>query len=251
MHKIYQLLDQNDFTQNLSTEDSESIFYNALKMYKADNISAFNSYYQHNTLVYREHLKMLNNQQLVVDLTNLTNKLDEKMIKHLEAGNRTNDMRFNQLFDYVDLKSDINVLDFGCGTGLYIDQLLERNVTNIDCSEINQTAIEYCQTKYQGRNVRIINSDVEPLGTNYDLVIMSNVLHHLGTKKQYIINDLYERMNTGAQFALTELDPTKATEHHQNHTISHLEIIELFKNFTLKVSKSLGSDLILYVFIKN
>lgn len=250
MHPIYQLINQNDFTQDLKSTDSESKFYNAIKLFKTNKISEFNSYYQHNTLVYREHLSLITNQQLVTDLNLMTSKLDEKMINHLQAGNRTNDMRFEQLFDDVTLNSEMHVLDFGCGTGIYIDQLLNRNVTNIDASEINQTAIEYCQAKYQNQTVNIINANVDQLGSDYDLVIMSNVLHHLGAKKQMVIDDLYSRMVPGGQFALTELDSDKATEHHQHHTISHLEIIELFKNFTLKVSKPLGSDLILYVFTK-
>lgn len=250
MNKIYELINNNDFSQEVKNETSEEQFYTAIKWYKENDINNFNRYYQHNTIVYRSHVETLSNDELVAELLGLTKQLDKQMIEKLSAGNRTNGMRFSELLDNVNLDSNTKVLDFGCGTGVYIDELLKRNVTNIDASEINLTAIEYCEEKYAQSSVNIINANTEQLGTDYDLVIMSNVLHHLGEASQTIINDLYDQMTTNGQFALTELDQSRQTGHHKHHTISHEEIIKLFSKFKLKLSKPIGSDLVLYVFDK-
>ncbi len=87
---------------------------------------------------------------------------------------------------------DIKILDIGAGCGTYSDMLSPEGYTNIDCVEAFESYVETYSLKNKYKNVFV--GDVTKLDidfSQYDLVIMGDVLEHIELKAaQTLLNKL-------------------------------------------------------------
>ena len=125
----------------------------------------------------------------------------------------------------ITLTSDMDVLDFGCGTGLVTLQLqpFVRSITGIDSS---QGMLDVLRTKIENRklnNVRIQYRDIERgdmLERSYNLVVSSMTLHHI-RKTGPLLEQFHGICAPGGYLCIADLDPDNGRFHENNDGIFH------------------------------
>ncbi|MBN1625202.1 MAG: class I SAM-dependent methyltransferase [Deltaproteobacteria bacterium] len=125
----------------------------------------------------------------------------------------------------VALTHDMDIMDFGCGTGLLsIElQLLVHSVTGIDSS---QGMLDIFNSKISGmglKNVGTLLVDLEKgdrLTGSYDLVVSSMTVHHIRE-----IESLFDQFNDATvpdgHLYIADLDPDDGLFHSDNTGVFH------------------------------
>jgi len=81
---------------------------------------------------------------------------------------------------------EATALDYGCGTGLASELILQRyarRISRLVCSDLSPVMVEHCRanlSRYQ--NVSFVTGDFEAvkrLGLQFDLIVTCSVLHHI------------------------------------------------------------------------
>jgi ubiquinone/menaquinone biosynthesis C-methylase UbiE len=125
----------------------------------------------------------------------------------------------------VVIKEEMEVLDFGCGTGLITLQFqpLVKMITGADSSQgmldILASKIENLELK----NVRIVymeNGNFERLKGKYDLIVSSMTLHHIKDTAPLIIK-FNEILKPGGMLCIADLDPDDGLFHSDNTGVFH------------------------------
>jgi 2-polyprenyl-3-methyl-5-hydroxy-6-metoxy-1,4-benzoquinol methylase len=123
------------------------------------------------------------------------------------------------------IKNDMNVLDFGCGTGLLTLQLqpLVRSITGVDNSagmlEVLQSKIE--TQKLTNVKTQLLNiEEGDRLEGVYDLIVSSMTLHHIKDIKG-LFNHFKLVTNTNGYLCLADLDPDEGQFHQDNEGVFH------------------------------
>jgi 2-polyprenyl-3-methyl-5-hydroxy-6-metoxy-1,4-benzoquinol methylase len=125
----------------------------------------------------------------------------------------------------VKLTPDMDVLDFGCGTGLLTLQLqpMVRSITGVDSSQ-GMIDILGAKIKKQGlRNVqaRLIDLDKgDVLEGRYDLVVSSMTFHHV-RDVPVVLNQLARILKPSGQVAIADLDCDEGKFHDSDEGVFH------------------------------
>ncbi len=123
------------------------------------------------------------------------------------------------------LNPNMNVLDFGCGTGLVTLSLapLVHSITGVDSSS---SMLEIVDKKIKSQNicnVRTQHLDVEKgdvLDGAYDLIVCSMTLHHIRDFKA-LLEQFYNISSSGAYLCIADLDPDDGQFHGDNDGVIH------------------------------
>ena len=126
----------------------------------------------------------------------------------------------------IHLSHDMNVLDFGCGTGLLTLALqpLVRSVTGADASS---GMLDVLRQKVQAQglaNVETILLDPEvplSLGARFHLIVSSMALHHVANLAP-LFRRFHERLEPGGRVALADLDREDGSFHEDTRDVFHL-----------------------------
>ena len=123
----------------------------------------------------------------------------------------------------VTLQPDMEVLDFGCGTGLLAMSVLAsvKSVTGLDTSQGMLDVLE-AKAKRQGcSNVhtRHLNPG-DPLLGSYDLIISSMTFHHV-EDVEALLAQLFLTLKTSGKICIADLDLEQGTFHDDNTGIFH------------------------------
>lgn len=116
----------------------------------------------------------------------------------------------NAIKDAVSLNSAMDVLDFGCGTGLLTLQLqpLVKSISGFDSS---QGMLEVLQSKIESQNIGNVSTtciDIEKGGVldgSYDLVVCSMTLHHV-REPGLLIDQFKNVLKTAGILCIADLD---------------------------------------------
>ncbi|MDD1691228.1 MAG: class I SAM-dependent methyltransferase [Methanoregula sp.] len=125
----------------------------------------------------------------------------------------------------VKLTPDMDVLDFGCGTGLITLQLqpLVRTITGIDSSQ-GMLDILNAKIKKQGlKNVKARLIDLEQGGVldgQYDLAVSSTTFHHI-RGVQPVLDQIARVVRPGGWLAVADLDSDDGKFHDSNEGVFH------------------------------
>jgi ubiquinone/menaquinone biosynthesis C-methylase UbiE len=125
----------------------------------------------------------------------------------------------------IDLTSDMNVLDFGCGTGLVtlLIQPMVHMITGIDSS---QKMLDVLNTKIEKlgvRNVKLQRLDLEKgdvLTEKYHLIISSMSLHHIREIRP-LLGQFYESLMTPGRLCIADLDSDGGQFHENKQGVFH------------------------------
>lgn len=133
---------------------------------------------------------------------------------------------FRAITKNIPSPSDMNVLDFGCGTGLLTLQLqpLVHSITGVDSS---QGMLDVLSKKVSDRNlsnVRTLHLDLEHGGTldeKYDLIVSVMTLHHI-EKIKSLLSVFFNALAVNGYICLTDLDPDGGKFHENNDGVFHM-----------------------------
>jgi ubiquinone/menaquinone biosynthesis C-methylase UbiE len=127
----------------------------------------------------------------------------------------------NAIMNEVKLTHDMDVLDFGCGTGLLTLQLqpLVRFITGVDSSKGMIDVLNSKIDEQKLANVKTVLIDIEKgdvLNGKFHLVVSSMTLHHMENIES-LFKQFYECLLPGGHLCIADLD-TNGGEFHKDNT---------------------------------
>lgn len=123
---------------------------------------------------------------------------------------------FQAVEKQIDLLSDKEILDFGGGTGLLSLPLVKQAefVTLVDISEkmLEQARLKAGQQEI--KNIQFLEQDLlaNPLDQQFDLIIVSRVLHHM-PDLDATLSLFHQHLRENGQLLLADFTKTEAKHH--------------------------------------
>jgi len=104
-------------------------------------------------------------------------------------------------------KKSTKILDFGCGIGTLSSALARRRRDDcIDGYDVSSASLDRVEPDLRARGV--FTDKVEDLSRDYDLIVLSNVMHHIPVAaRQATIDDLAARLAPGGRLLVIEHNP--------------------------------------------
>jgi ubiquinone/menaquinone biosynthesis C-methylase UbiE len=129
------------------------------------------------------------------------------------------------IMQQVALQPDMEVLDFGCGTGLLTLRLAPRvkSVTGVDSSRGMLDVLAAKIARQNVGNVRALLLDLEAgdaLPDTYDLIVSSMTLHHI-REIGPLLDRFYQALTPGGRLCLCDLDLDDGLFHDDNQGVFH------------------------------
>jgi tRNA (cmo5U34)-methyltransferase len=126
----------------------------------------------------------------------------------------------DEISEKVDLNASMDVMEYGCGTGLVGLQLLEKvkSVTFLDTSSgmLNILASKIGQKELQHAHVYNVDLSVDVEFTGeYDLIVTSMTLHHI-VDSRAIVRRFAGLLKPGGQLAIIDLVSEDGSFHGDN-----------------------------------
>lgn len=121
---------------------------------------------------------------------------------------------------HLPLSSDMELLDFGAGTGLLSLEILPhvRSITAVDTSSKMLEVLE--EKKAEGISTRCIDIFAETLHGSFDAVISSMVMHHIPDTKA-LFERIHGLLKNGGRIAFADLYKEDGSFHDDNHGVHH------------------------------
>lgn len=133
------------------------------------------------------------------------------MVKALSSGIGSS------ILERISLNSDMQVMDFGAGTGL-ITAHLAPHVNTITAVDISEAMLEQLAAKPELKGkVEVVCQDItdKALDSKFDLIVSAMAMHHVeDTNKMFA--SFAAHLNDGARVALADLDQEDGTFHPQD-----------------------------------
>lgn len=121
----------------------------------------------------------------------------------------------------ITLNTQMDVLDFGCGTGLLTLQLqpFVRSITGVDNSAGMLGALAQKIIRNHVKNVKTLQVDLEEseaLSGSYHLIVSNMTLHHIENVRA-LLEILYDAIAPSGYLCIADLDSDDG-QFHENHT---------------------------------
>ncbi len=99
------------------------------------------------------------------------------------------------------------VLDYGCGVGMVTRHITEAfGEARVDGFDVSSESIGRVPESLRGRG--LFTHELDELGRDYDLITISNVLHHIPpAQRRGVMRDLGERLAPGGRLVIFEHNP--------------------------------------------
>jgi 2-polyprenyl-3-methyl-5-hydroxy-6-metoxy-1,4-benzoquinol methylase len=131
----------------------------------------------------------------------------------------------NSIIKEIQLRNDMNVLDYGCGSGLITLNLqpLVKSITGMDSS---RGMIEVLQNKVKTKGLQNIHArlmDLEQapeVDDKFHLIVSSMALHHV-RKPSALIKRLYDLLVPEGYLAIADLDKENGSFHKDSAGVFH------------------------------
>jgi 2-polyprenyl-3-methyl-5-hydroxy-6-metoxy-1,4-benzoquinol methylase len=118
------------------------------------------------------------------------------------------------LINNVELTEQMNVLDFGAGTGLLTAQVAAR-VNKVTAVDVSQSMLDQLIAKVElNGKVEPLCQDIisQPLDTKFDLIVSAMAMHHVEDTDK-MIQSFAVHLKPGAKIALADLDKEDGSFH--------------------------------------
>jgi predicted TPR repeat methyltransferase len=114
----------------------------------------------------------------------------------------------------LSLNRKIDILDFGCGTGLFGLELADhaRRLVGIDISEGMLVVFDKKTRGHAGIESRLIDLEKDSCDDRFDLIVTSMAFHHLNDPKA-MVQKFRSMLNPGGRLAVVDLDQEDGSFH--------------------------------------
>ncbi|AEF92962.1 biotin biosynthesis protein BioC [Desulfotomaculum nigrificans CO-1-SRB] len=125
-------------------------------------------------------------------------------------------------FEHKDTHDSINILDIGCGTGYFTEQLARcypnANITAVD---IAPGMIEYARKKLRSKKIEFLCADIEEVEINrkYDLIVSNATFQWFNQLEQTIIK-LDAMLKNSGMLAFSTFGPMTFNELHRSYKMA-------------------------------
>jgi len=131
----------------------------------------------------------------------------------------------HSMIQEITLTPDIDIMDFGCGTGLLTFSLqpLVRSITGVDSS---QGMLDVFKTKIKEQNLNNVKAEFidldngDVLTGSYNLIVSSMTLHHIKNIAP-LLEQFYSILLPSGQLAIADLDLDDGQFHSDNEGVFH------------------------------
>lgn len=129
------------------------------------------------------------------------NHYDELHREMWESLPQQYELLVNDIEPDIASRSGLKLLDIGCGTGLATEMLLKtifgNKISEIDLLDTSTKMLELALKRSAGwgKQVKTINGDISAINGQYDVIIISSVLHHIPDLADFLkhINRIQKR----------------------------------------------------------
>lgn len=139
----------------------------------------------------------------------------------------------------VKMTGGMEVLDFGCGTGLLSLQMLERT-GRVTCADSSAGMLEVLESKVKNagivgiKTIHLVSDDADGITGSYDLITSSMTFHHV-KDVQPLVKKLAGHLKRGGTMCVADLDPDEGKFHEDNTGVHHYgftreKIMEYFRD---------------------
>jgi len=118
------------------------------------------------------------------------------------------------ILENIDFNNQMQVMDFGAGTGLITSQILP-HVSSITAVDISRSMLEKLADKLdKNSTVKIVCQDIlqQPLDEKFDLIMSAMALHHV-EDTNLLMRSFSDHLKSGAKIALADLDAEDGSFH--------------------------------------
>ena len=126
---------------------------------------------------------------------------------------------------------NLDILDFGCGTGLVSYELADiaHTITGIDTSV---KMVEIYNQKSSSNHIRAYCKDIDEIDQKFDLIVSSMTFHHI-ENIQETIEKLRQKLKDDGKLCIADLAKEDGTFHSDNTGVHHFgfDPKELAKKF--------------------
>ena len=131
----------------------------------------------------------------------------------------------HSMIQEITLTPDMDVMDFGCGTGLltFALQPFVRSITGVDSS---QGMLDIFKTKIKEQNLNNVKAEFidldngDVLNSSYHLIVSSMTLHHIKNIVP-LLEQFYSILLPSGQLAIADLDLDDGQFHSNNEGVFH------------------------------
>lgn len=145
---------------------------------------------------------------------------------------------YRDFLNFMELKGDENILDFGAGSGHLAKCILKKvnNQASLSCLDPSKYWLNLAKKRLRDfKIVDFINQDIrkaEIEDNSFDIIYIYYVLHDINPdERQEIIKVMAQKLKAGARLYIEE--PTK-----ESHGMKKSDILKLMKNTGLELEKS-------------
>ncbi len=131
----------------------------------------------------------------------------------------------NAVMQEVELSTDMDVLDYGSGTGLITLQL-QAHVRSVTGADTSTGMLEVLQRKVREsgianvRTVLVDPADDSPLEGSYHLIVSGMTMHHV-KDVETLFKKLYRLLTPGGRLCVADLDTEDGSFHDDKTGVAH------------------------------
>lgn len=132
---------------------------------------------------------------------------------------------FESIKGNLKFSKNMDVLDFGCGTGLLSLHILPL-VNSVTGADSSAGMLEVLRSKIISQNLSHINTLLinidkgESLPGSYDVITSSMTMHHIKDPAP-LLKQFYEKIKPGGYLCIADLDPDEGKFHESNAGVFH------------------------------
>ena len=166
------------------------------------------------------------------------------------------DKIINLIFTNSNINSNKDILDVGCGTGILIEDYLNRNVNSITAVDISTEMIKIASNKYP--DIHFVCADISLFneGKLYDNIVLYNCFPHLKSKEETIKHLSSLLKPNGILTIAHSMSINKLIKLHQNvSNISDImlpnDLNELMNKYFNKIKEIDNEEMYMILGVKN
>lgn len=117
----------------------------------------------------------------------------------------------------LSLKEPLDIMDFGCGTGLFGLELADyaKTLLGVDTSEKMLDAFDKKTEGAEHIESMLVDLEKDSIDRSFDLIVSSMAFHHLGSPMS-MIGKMKDVLRPGGRLAIVDLDKEDGTFHPDN-----------------------------------